>query len=385
MSNFKIQKIWQDSYEAYCHSGHFQSQEQKKASLAILACKSGRLGVNVSECTECGHMEFHKNSCRNRSCPNCQAVLKEVWVDQRRAEVMDAPYFHVVFTLPHELNPLMFCNQKLLYGLLHKCCAQTILELSADRKYLGAQPGIIQVLHTWNQELGYHVHMHCIISGGGLTTDHRIRRSSAKFFIPVRVLRDKFKGKYLSLLDACYQKGELVFSSSCSTLQDPCVWKAFKNSLYEKDWCPYIKETFNSFGNAIEYLGRYTHRVAISNNRILSVTETEVTFSARGKKPGDPKREITISHEEFIRRFLMHVLPAGFQKIRYYGFLNNRMKSRNLKVIFRIQGGQRFRKRYAGLSMAELLKAVWNIDLSICPECGCASMHQLGRSYAPFP
>ncbi|MFR3139406.1 MAG: transposase [Lacrimispora saccharolytica] len=127
--------------------------------------------------------------------------------------------------------------------------------------------------------------MHCIISGGGLTTDHRIRRSSAKFFIPVRVLRDKFKGKYLSLLDACYQKGELVFSSSCSTLQDPCVWKAFKNSLYEKDWCPYIKETFNGFGNAIEYLGRYTHRVAISNNRILSVTETEVTFSARGKSP----------------------------------------------------------------------------------------------------
>ena len=385
MSNFKIQKIWQDSYEDYCHAGHFQSDEHKKASRSILACKSGRLGINVSECTECGHMEFHKNSCRNRNCPNCQAVLKEVWVDQRRAEVMDAPYFHVVFTLPHELNPLMFCNQKLLYGLLHKCCAQTILELSADRKYLGAQPGIIQVLHTWNQELGYHVHMHCIISGGGLTTDHRIRRSSAKFFIPVRVLRDKFKGKYLSLLNICYQKGELVFSSSCSTLQDPCVWKAFKNSLYEKDWCPYIKETFNGFGNAIEYLGRYTHRVAISNNRILAVMETEVSFSARGKKPGDPKREITISHEEFIRRFLMHVLPTGFQKIRYYGFLNNRMKSRNLKIIFRIQGGQRFRKRYAGLSMAELLKAVWNIDLSICPECGCASMQQLGRSYAPFP
>ena len=385
LSNFKIQKIWQDSYEDYCHAGHFQSDEHKKASRSILACKSGRLGINVSECTECGHMEFHKNSCRNRNCPNCQAVLKEVWVDQRRAEVMDAPYFHVVFTLPHELNPLMFCNQKLLYGLLHKCCAQTILELSADRKYLGAQPGIIQVLHTWNQELGYHVHMHCIISGAGLTPDRRIRSASAKFFIPVRVLRDKFKGKYLSLLDACYQKGELVFSSSCSTLQDPCVWKTFKNSLYEKDWCPYIKETFNGFGNAIEYLGRYTHRVAISNNRILSVTETEATFSARGKKPGDPKREITISHEEFIRRFLMHVLPAGFQKIRYYGFLNNRMKSRNLKVIFRIQGGQRFRKRYAGLSMAELLKAVWNIDLSICPECGCASMQQLGRSYAPFP
>ena len=385
MSDFKIQKIWQDSYDDYCQSGYFQSDEQRKASRAILACKSGRLGVNVSECSECGHMEFHNNSCRNRNCPNCQAVLKEIWVDKRRAEVIDSPYFHVVFTLPHELNSLIYCNQKLLYGLLHRCCAETLLELSADQKYLGAQPGIIQVLHTWNQDLDYHVHMHCIISGGGLTSDRRIRKSSAKFFIPVRVLRDKFKGKYLALLDALHQQKKLVFSASCKALRDPFEWKTFKNHLYKKDWCPYIKETFNGFGNAIEYLGRYTHRIAISNSRILSVTETEVTFSARGKTPGDPKRQITLSHEEFIRRFLMHVLPAGFQKIRYYGFLNNRMKSKNLKLIFRIQGGQRFRQRYAGLSMAELLKAVWNIDLAVCPECGCAAMQQLGRSYAPFP
>ena len=375
MSDFKIQKIWQDSYDDYCQSGHFQSEEQRKASRAILDCKSGRLGVNVSACSECGHMEFHNNSCRNRNCPNCQAVLKEIWVDQRRAEVIDSPYFHVVFTLPHELNPLLYCNQKLLYGLLHKCCAETLLELSADKKYLGAQPGIIQVLHTWNQELDYHVHMHCIISGGGLTSDR----------IPVKVLRDKFKGKYLALLDALHQQQKLVFSSSCRSLQETSTWNEFKNSLYGKDWCPYIKETFNGFGNAIEYLGRYAHRIAISNSRILSVTETEVTFSARGKTPGDPKRQITLSHEEFIRRFLMHVLPAGFQKIRYYGFLNNRMKSKNLKLIFRIQGGQRFRQRYAGLSMAELLKAVWNIDLAVCPECGCAAMQQLGRSHAPFP
>ena len=385
MSDFKIQKIWQDSYDDYCQSGHFQSEEQRKASRAILDCKSGRLGVNVSACSECGHMEFHNNSCRNRNCPNCQAVLKEIWVDQRRAEVIDSPYFHVVFTLPHELNPLLYCNQKLLYGLLHKCCAETLLELSADKKYLGAQPGIIQVLHTWNQELDYHVHMHCIISGGGLTSDRRVRKSSVKFFIPVRVLRDKFKGKYLALLDALHQQQKLVFSSSCRSLQETSTWNEFKNSLYGKDWCPYIKETFNGFGHAIEDLGRYAHRIAISNSRILSVTETEVTFSARGKTPGDPKRQITLSHEEFIRRFLMHVLPAGFQKIRYYGFLNNRMKSKNLKLIFRIQGGQRFRQRYAGLSMAELLKAVWNIDLAVCPECGCAAMQQLGRSHAPFP
>ena len=308
LSNFRIQKIWQDSYEDYCQSGHFQSEEQKKTSRAILACKSGRLGVNISECMECGHTEFHNNSCRNRNCPNCQAVLKEIWVDKRRAEVIDSPYFHVVFTLPHELNSLIHCNQKLLYGLLHRCCAETLLELTSDKKYLGAKPGINQVLHTWNQELDYHVHMHCIISGGGLTSDRRIRKSSAKFFIPVRVLRDKFKGKYLALLDALHQQKKLVFSASCKALRDPFEWKTFKNHLYEKDWCPYIKETFNGFGNAIEYLGRYTHRIAISNSRILSVTETEVTFSARGKTPGDPKRQITLSHEEFIRRFLMHVI-----------------------------------------------------------------------------
>ena len=330
-------------------------------------------------------MQFHNNSCRNRNCPNCQAVLKEIWVDRRRAEVIDSPYFHVVFTLPHELNPLLYANQSLLYSLFHKCCSQTLLELSADKKYLGAQPGIIQVLHTWNQELGYHVHMHCIISGGGLTPDRKVRKSRTKFFIPVRVLRDKFKGKYLSLLDSLYQQEKLVFPSSCGTLQDPEKWKRLKDSLYGKDWCPYIKETFNGFGNAIEYLGRYTHRIAISNSRILDAAGNSVSFSARGRKPGDPKRRVTLSHEEFIRRFLMHVLPSGFQKIRYYGFLNNRAKSKNLKMIFRIQGRQRFKQRYAGLSMQELLKAVWNIDLAICPECGRASMRQLGRAYAPFP
>lgn len=227
--------------------------------------------------------------------------------------------------------------------------------------------------------------MHCIVSGGGLTRDRKIRQSSAKFFIPVEVLRDKFKGKYMALLDGYYQEGKLSFSDSCRALEDSSAWKKLKDSLYGKDWCPYMKETFNGFGNAIEYLGRYTHRIAISNSRILSITGTEVTFFARGKKPGEPRREITLSHQEFIGRFLMHVLPAGFQKIRYYGFLNNRMKSRNPKTIFKLQGGQRFRRRYAGLSMAELLKAVWGIDLAVCPECGCVSMQRLGRSYAPFP
>lgn len=382
MNSLKIRQIFECSYDNYCASGHFQSDIQRKAAHAILNCKSGRLGVNLSQCSDCGHVEIHNNSCRNRNCPNCQAVLKEIWVDKRRAEVIDSPYFHVVFTLPHELNPVIYCNQKLLYGLLHSCCAETLLELAADKKWLGATPGIIQVLHTWNQELDYHVHMHCIVSGGGLTKDGKIRKSSKNFFIRTEVLRDKFKGKFMARLASLYESGSLVFSSSCQKLQNSYCWKEWKNQLYEKDWCPYIKETFNGFGNAIEYLGRYTHKIAISNNRILSVTENETTFSARGKKPGDPKRQVTLANTEFIRRYLMHVLPSGFQKVRYYGFLNNRMKSTKLKLIFRLQGYQKFRQRYAGLSMAELLKAVWNLDIRICPECGHAAMKQLGRCYA---
>ena len=382
MRDYPVQKIWKYSWEDFLSLGQPVSDVQLRASHAILNCKSGNLGYSVSCCSSCGHIEIHNNSCRNRSCPSCQALQKEIWVDKRREEVIDSPYFHVVFTLPHELNPLLYSNQKLLYGLLHSCCARTLLELSADKKYLGAVPGIIQVLHTWNQELSYHVHMHCVISGGGLTADHKIRTAKKKFFIPVRVLRDKFKGKYLSALDTLYKAGKLCFSSSCEDLRNPYAWKEFKDSLYGRDWCPYIKETFNGFGNAIEYLGRYTNRIAISNSRILSVTETQTAFSARGKKPGEPRRAVTLGNTEFIRRFLMHVLPKGFQRIRYYGFLNNRTKAANLRLIFRLQGRQKFRRKYAGMSMAELLKAVWGVDVRVCPVCGCDSMQPLGRVHA---
>ena len=374
MSKLMIQDIWNRSYTDFLNSGNHLSGIQKETSMAIIRCKSGKLGYNVNHCLECGHISVHNNSCRNRNCPNCQAVTKEIWVDKRRAEVIDSPYFHVVFTLPHELNPLIYCNQKLLYSLFHRCCAETLLQLSADKKYLGAVPGIIQVLHTWNQEMDYHVHMHCIVSGGGLTPDRKLRKSSEHFFIPVFVLRDKFKGKFLACIDKLYKNGELAFSGSCASFRNSYEWSAFRNALYEKDWCPYIKQTFNGFGNAIEYLGRYTHKIAISNSRIISVNDTETTFSARGRKPGDPRRTVTLTNVEFIRRFLMHVLPSGFQKIRYYGFLNNRMRSKNLRLIFELQGRQHFKRQYEGLSMPELLKKVWNIDICTCPVCGSSNI-----------
>lgn len=384
LGNYKIQDIFGFSYEDFCGRDHFQSDVQRKAASAIIKCKSGALGCNTSRCDDCGHTELHNNSCRNRNCPNCQAVLKEVWVDKRRSEVIDSPYFHVVFTLPHELNPLIYCNQKLLYALLHKCSAETLLELSADKGYLGATPGIIQVLHTWDQELLYHVHMHCIISGGGLTRDGKIRKSKGTFFIPVFKLRDKFKGKYMALLDGYHKAGKLDFSASCNDLRNPYEWKEFKDTLYKKDWCPYIKETFNGFGNAIEYLGRYTHRVAISNSRIQTVNDTTATFSARGKRHGESRRSITLQNEEFIRRFLLHVLPSGFQKIRYYGFLNNRTKKKKLELIFKLQGYQRFKSRYIGMTMAELIQAVWNINIHVCRCCGSMNMKPLGRLHVPI-
>ena len=209
--------------------------------------------------------------------------------------------------------------------------------------------------------------MHCIVSGGGLTPDHKIRKSKKDFFIWTEVLSDKFKGKYLAGLDSLYKKQLLVFSTSCEKLRYSYEWYGFRDNLYHKEWCAYSKETFNGFGNAIEYLGRYTHKVAISNRRILSVEDGKVTFSARGREPGEPRRNITLDHTEFIRRYLMHVLPAGFQKTRYYGFLNNRYKTKNLKLIFTLQGHQRFRARYTGMSIAELLKAVWKVDICVCP------------------
>lgn len=383
MTDRMIQQVWLNSYADFQSSGYSQSDIQRKASQAILDCKSGKLGVNISQCPDCGHTAFHNNSCRNRNCPSCQAVMKEIWVDKRRAEVIDSPYFHVVFTLPHELNPLIYGNQQLLYGFFHRCCAETLLELSADKKHLGATPGIIQVLHTWDQEINYHVHMHCIVSGGGLTPDHKIRKVKKNFFLRVEVLRDKFKGKFLAGLQSFFQNNRLFFSASCERLRNSYEWAQFRDSLYQKDWCPYIKETLGGFGNAIEYLGRYTNKVAIANSRILSVDEQQVSFSARSKKPGEPRRTITLTNVEFIRRYLMHVLPSGFQKIRYYGFLNNRYKTSNLKLIFTIQGHQRFKAKYTNLSMAELLKAVWNIDIRICPKCGCCNMQHIGRTYGP--
>lgn len=380
MNNSKIQQIFHNGWHDYC--SHFQpSAEQSHAAYSIMNCKTGSFGYNISQCRECGYLDFHANSCRNRNCPNCQAVLKELWLDKRSSELIDADYFHIVFTIPAELNPLVYANQKLLYDLLHRCSAGTLLELSENKKYLGATPGIIQILHTWGQELNYHPHIHCIVSGGGLTKAKDLKLCKNNFFIRIEPLAKKFRGKFLHHLNLLYQNNELHFSKSCQRLRSRYAWSDFKDRLYQKDWNAEIRETFNGNGNAIEYLGRYANRIAVTNSRIQQVTETDVTFSAKDYKTNEMK-SVTITCEEFIRRFMMHVLPSGFQKIRYYGFLNNRWKSRNLTIIFNIQGHRRFQAMLSELSMDEVLLKVWNYNIHKCPECGCCnSMRHCGRTF----
>ena len=370
-----IQEIFEIGFPAVEHSMPL-SQEQRKAAWSIMNCKTGGLGLNSETCPNCGNTVSHFNSCRNRNCPSCQAVPKEKWVDKRTSEIIDGSYYHLVFTVPAELNPLFSANQAPLYDLIHKCSAETILQLAADRKFLGAVPGIIQVLHTWGQKLNYHPHIHAIVTGTGLYLGCRYVPNNRKdFFIPVRILSRKFRGKFMDHLKHLYDTGKLILPNACISFEDPVKWQFFCNKLYDMDWNCFIKQTFNGKGNAIEYLGRYTHKIAISNSRILSVDGDMVSFQARDYKTG-VQETITISCMEFIRRFLRHVLPTGFQKIRYYGLFCNRWKSRNLNIIFNIQGSRRFTSRLAGLSSVEIILEVFGKDVTVCPHCGFSRLKQ---------
>lgn len=380
-SRYPIRSVFADSLGWYMQD-HVLSDEQIAAANAIKSCKTGELGYNASVCDDCGHVELHSCSCRNRSCPNCQSVMKEVWIDKRRSEVLDARYFHVVFTVPHQLNALFLANQRLMYDLLFSTASKTLLILSQDRRYLGAEPGIIMVLHTWGQSLAYHPHVHCIISGAGLTRDRKLVKSGKSFFIPIKAAMKLFRGKFMAALKSYRSSGILFLPDPCADLTVQDGWQSFVDRLYSIDWCPYIKETFNGFGNAIDYLGRYTHRVAISNGRITNMTDDTVSFWYKDYRDGNKRKEMTLSQEEFIRRFLLHILPRRFQKIRYYGFLSNGTKSKKLRLLFDLQGHQQFAAKFSADSPKDvILSEVLGIDVHICPCCGKSSMRYLGRKY----
>lgn len=334
---------------------------QAKAMRAILSCRTSVLGAHVDRCDECGFEQISYNSCRNRHCPKCQTFAKEQWIDRQQSNLLNTRYFHVVFTVPDDLHGVFYCNQKQIYGLLFRAASETLLELCADPKYLGAKPGITSVLHTWGQNLHYHPHLHCIVTGGGLTDGNRWVHSRKKFFLPVKVLSRKFRGKFLHLL----KKEPLEFHENAPA-SDVCA--GLIDSLYQKDWVTYCKKPFGSVEKVLSYLGRYTHRVAISNNRILSLADGMVSFRWRDYKDQNRMKTMVLSATEFIRRFLRHVLPSGFRKIRHYGIFASRDKSKRLTLCRRLTHTRL--KVLAKSSIMEKLQTLLGKDWNLCPCCG---------------
>lgn len=340
------------------------------AAAAIMRCKTGELGYNASYCENCGFPLIHAVSCNNRNCPCCQAPKVKKWELERNTELIPGiAYFHVVFTVPHDLNDLFRSNQKLLLDLLFHCVQETLLTLCADPKYLGAKPGILSVLHTWGQKLSFHPHVHVCLSGGGLTPAGQFVETSHKgFFIPKAVLGTMFRGLFLCKLKQLYEEGKLDLSIR-EELLDPWVWKNFIDRLFEKPWIPFIRETFNGKGNAIKYLARYSFRTAIANSRITEISDTHVSF--RYKDYADDSREkiLTVSGTDFIGLFLQHVLPGGFNRVRYSGYLTNSRKSENLKLIHRLRNTLYPGNPWRGMKMAGLLLELYGRDICSCPEC----------------
>lgn len=380
MSNPTVQDIFQRFYPAYLDK-YSPSPEQAKAAINIMNCKTGAYGANVCVCEDCGAIQIHYNSCRNRCCPMCQAVPKEMWMDARRDDVLDAPYFHLVFTVPDMLNPLIYSNRKLLYDALYHAASDTIRGLSADPKHLGARVGYICILHTWGSEMNFHPHIHTILLGGGLTPDSKWKDNGEDFFLPVHVISKVFRGKYMDELKRLRENDMLSFHGASEKYRNHYAFKELVNACYSVDWVPYCKKTFNRAQSVISYLGKYTHRIAISNHRIVRMDEDSVTFSVKDYCNGGGWKELTLSGVEFVRRFLMHVPPKHFVRIRHYGILCSRTKNRQLALCRNLLGCRKYLSRLRGMEMPEILEHLYGIKIYVCRECG----GHLGRPQLRMP
>lgn len=366
--NYAIQEIFSQYYQDY-KDKYGMDFELDKIAKAIISCKTNALGGHSSVCDDCKSTTNHYNSCRNRHCPCCQSLAKEKWIDKRKSEVVNAPYFHIVFTVPAELRPLFYNNKKLFYTLLYQIAKETLLTLGKDKKHLGADIGFMSILHTFGQNLSYHPHLHCIVLGGGLTKDLQFKQCENDFLFPVRVISKLFRGKFLDAFQKLYVKGKITFPKELEHLNDLKEFNKFKDLLYKKEWIPHIKETFKGAANVIEYLGRYTHRIAISNSRIVKITDEGVTFKIKDYKTGNHEL-LTLHPIEFIRRFLMHVLPKRFTKIRHYGILSNRSKKVKLAICRNILKGTSPKSVLEGLSTPEIILKLFNVDIRLCKKCG---------------
>jgi hypothetical protein len=300
-----------------------------KVLLAIARCRTAALGGHIDQCTRCGHRAtISYNSCRNRHCPKCQTGAREHWLEARRRELLPSPYAHVVFTLPQQLAPLALQNKKIIYDLLLRASAETLLEVARNPRRLGAEIGFFSVLHTWNQKLQLHPHVHCVVAAGGLSLDHtRWIPARPRFFLPRSVLRRRFRGKFVAGLKSAFQHGQLHLSGDLSLLVQPRVFASWLRPLFRKNWVVYCKPPFGGPEYVLQYLGRYTHRVAISNHRLISLADGQVTFRWRDSAHHNEQKVMSLSLDEFLRRFLLHLLPKGFVRIRHFGFLANRRRA----------------------------------------------------------
>lgn len=306
---------------------------QRKVLDAIVRCRTAALGGHRDQCSNCGYQAISYNSCRNRHCPKCQTNARDQWIRKRQQELLPVGYYHVVFSVPHLLVPLMWQNKRKLFALLFEASAAALLEVAADPRYLGAQAGLLSILHSWGQTLQPHPHIHCVVPGGGLSPDHtRWISSPANFFLPVKVLSRVFRRKFVAGLRRAFRRHQLAFYGECLALANQSNFSAFLYRLSRQDWVVYAKPPFGGPEHVLHYLARYTHRVAISNQRLLSVTEKAVAFRWKDYAHGSKQRTMTLSPQEFLRRFLQHVLPKGFPRIRYFGWLANRTRKQLLPL-----------------------------------------------------
>jgi hypothetical protein len=338
-----------------------------KVLLAIARCRTAALGGHVDQCTRCGHRAtISYNSCRNRHCPKCQTAARDRWIAARQKELLPTRYVHVVFTLPAPLAPLTLQNKKFIYSLLLRASAETLLEVACDPRHLGAEIGFFSVLHTWNQKLGLHPHVHCVIPAGGLSLDHtHWIKSRSRFFLSIKVLRRVFRGKFVAGLKQAFHSGRLSFCGNLAALAQPKTFAAWLRSLFRKDWVVYAKRPFGGPEYVLQYLGRYTHRVAISNHRLVSFAEGKVTFRWRDSAHNNEQKLMTVEQDEFLRRFLLHLLPKGFVRIRHFGFLANRRRATLLPLCFHLLGAAQEPPAQQELSSASDSHDLWR-----CPKCG---------------
>ncbi len=352
-------------------AAHACSRAQQRVLRAIAACRTAALGGHLEQCDACGHQRPAYNSCANRHCPKCQALARARWLAARQAELLATAYFHVVFTVPEAIAAIAFQNKAVVYGILFRSTAETLRSIAADPTHLGAALGFLAVLHTWGQTLGHHPHLHCVVPGGGLAPDGtRWIPCRPGFFLPVRVLSRLFRRLFLTQLQAAFARGQLHFAGTLAALEDPAAFAQALEPLRGIDWVVYAKPPFGGPAQVLEYLGRYTHRVAISNHRLLSLDEGQVRFRWKDYRHHDRRKTMTLEAAEFLRRFLLHVLPAGFHRIRHYGWLGNRFRAvklalcRQLLVMPPVLPPPTAPRDYR-----DVYEALTGISLRVCPAC----------------